>query len=161
MSWQALFRSKISDVDTALAGIQSNERIYLGGGAGVPRTLIDGLMRRADDLRNVELTHILTFGDAPYAAPEYEQSFRVNALFIGNNVRLAVQEGRADFTPIFLSEIPSLFRDGTLPLDVVLVSLTTPDEHGFCSFGVEVGTAKPAAEESRTIQPPDAADAGG
>jgi acetyl-CoA hydrolase len=151
MNWQALYRSKISDADTALAGVKSNERIYLGGGAGVPKILIAGLMRRADELRNVELTHILTFADAPYTAPKYELSFRVNALFIGKNVRPAVQEGRADFTPIFLSEIPSLFRNGTLPLDAVLVSLTPPDEHGFCSFGVEVGTTKPAAEEARTI----------
>lgn len=151
MNWQALYRSKISDADTALAGVKSNERIYLGGGAGVPKILIAGLMRRADELRNVELTHILTFADAPYTAPKYELSFRVNALFIGKNVRPAVQEGRADFTPIFLSEIPSLFRNGTLPLDAVLVSLTPPDEHGFCSFGVEVGTTKPAAEEARMI----------
>lgn len=151
MNWQSLYRSKITNVDSALASIQSNERIYLGGGAAVPKILIDGLTRRADQLRDVELTHILTFADAPYAGKEYEQSFRVNALFIGNNVRPAVQAGRADFTPIFLSEIPSLFRDGTLPLDVVLISLTPPDEHGFCSFGVEVGTTKPAAEEARTI----------
>lgn len=151
MNWQSLYRSKVTDVDTALAGIQSNERVYLAGGAGVPLTLIEGLVRRADELRDVELTHILTFAPAPYAAPQYERSFRVNALFIGDNVRHAVQEGRADFTPIFLSEIPSLFRDGNLPLDAALVSLAPPDEHGFCSFGVEVGTTKPATEESRII----------
>jgi len=99
----------------------------------------------------VEITQILTFADAPYADPEFEDSFRVNALFIGNNVREAVRQGRADFTPIFLSEIPSLFRDGSMPLDVALVTLTPPDEHGFCSFGVEVGTTKPAAEEAKII----------
>ncbi len=151
MNWQSLYRSKVTDVNMALANIQSNDRIYLGGGAGVPIKLVAGLTNRADDLRNVELTHILTFADAPYAAPEYERSFRVNALFIGENVRRAVQEGRADFTPIFLSEIPSLFRDGTLPLDAALISLAPPDEHGFCSFGVEVGTTKPATEEANVI----------
>ncbi len=151
MTWQSLYRSKVTDIATALATIQSNDRVYLGGGAGVPLTLIDGLIERANELRNVELTHILTFAPAPYAAPDYAQSFCVNALFIGENVRLAVQEGRADFTPIFLSEIPSLFRDGILPLDVALVSLAPPDEHGFCSFGVEVGTTKPATEEARII----------
>ncbi len=151
MNWQALYRSKVLDADTALAGIQSNDRIYLAGGAGVPLTLIEGLMKRADELEDVELTHILTFAPAPYAAPQYERSFRVNALFIGQNVRHAVQEGRADFTPVFLSEIPSLFRNGTLPLDAVLISLSPPDEHGFCSFGVEVGTTKPATEEARVI----------
>ena len=151
MTWQSIYRSKATDITTALATIKSNDRVYLGGGAGVPLTLIDGLVGRANELRNVEITHILTFAPAPYAAPEYAQSFRVNALFIGENVRLAVQEGRADFTPIFLSEIPSLFRDGTLPLDAALVSLAPPDEHGFCSFGVEVGTTKPATEEARVI----------
>jgi acetyl-CoA hydrolase len=151
MNWQSLYRSKITDVDTALAGVRSNERVYLAGGAGVPLSLIEGLIRKADELHDVELTHILTFAPAPYAAPKFEGSFRVNALFIGENVRHAVQEGRADFTPVFLSEIPSLFRDGNLPLDAALVSLAPPDEHGFCSFGVEVGTTKPATEEARVV----------
>jgi acetyl-CoA hydrolase len=99
----------------------------------------------------VEITHILTFAPAPYVAPEYEQNFRVNALFIGHNVRRAVQEGRADFTPVFLSEIPRLFSEGHLPLDFALISVTPPDEHGFCSYGVEVGTTKPAAESANRI----------
>jgi 4-hydroxybutyrate CoA-transferase len=151
MNWQSIYRSKVTDVDTALACIKSNNRVYIGGGAGVPKTLTTALARRAAELRNVEITHILTFAEAPYARPEYQESFRVNALFIGQNVRKAVQEGRADFTPVFLSEIPSLFRNGALPLDVALIALTPPDEHGFCSFGVEVGTTKPAAEESRIV----------
>ncbi len=151
MSWQSQYRSKITDVDAALAAIHSNDRVYIGGGAGVPKVLINHLTERAALLQNVEITQILTFADAPYADPEYEDSFRVNALFIGNNVREAVRQGRADFTPIFLSEIPSLFRDGSMPLDVALVTLTPPDEHGFCSFGVEVGTTKPAAEEAKII----------
>ncbi len=151
MNWETLYRSKITDADTALADIQSNDRLYVGGGAGVPKVLINQLTKHAGRLRDVEITHILTFAEAPYAAPEYEDSFRVNALFIGNNVRKAVREGRADFTPIFLSEIPSLFRDGSIPLDVALISLGPPDEHGFCSFGVEVGTTKPAAEEAKII----------
>jgi acetyl-CoA hydrolase len=113
--------------------------------------LIGGLMARADSLRDVELTHILTFAPAPYADPAFQESFRVNALFIGSNVRAAVQEGRADFTPVFLSEIPTLFRNGILPLDVALIAVSPPDEHGFCSFGVEVGTTKPAAESARVV----------
>jgi acetyl-CoA hydrolase len=151
MNWESMYRSKVGDVATALACIKSNDRIYVGGGAGVPNALIAGLAGRAHDLRGVELTHILTFAEAPYAQPEYSESFRVNALFIGHNVRRAVQEGRADFTPVFLSEIPSLFRDGPLPLDVAMISVTPPDEHGFCSFGIEVGTTKPAAEAARVV----------
>jgi acetyl-CoA hydrolase len=152
MSWNSIYRRKITDVDTALATIQSGNRVYLGGGAGVPVTLVDGLARRAPELRDVEIVHILTFADAPYVDSKYEGVFRHNALFIGHNVRRAVQGGRADFTPVFLSEIPGLFRDnGPLPTDVALVSLSPPDEHGFCSFGVEVGTTKPAAEAARYI----------
>ncbi|MFN2125094.1 MAG: 4-hydroxybutyrate CoA-transferase, partial [Candidatus Promineifilaceae bacterium] len=140
MSWQSLYRSKVTDAHTALSSVQSNDRIYIGGGTGVPKVLINALTEHAGRLENVEITHILTFAEAPYADPQYEGIFRVNALFIGNNVRRAVREGRADFTPIYLSEIPSLFRDGPMPLDAALVMLGPPDEHGFCSFGVEVGT---------------------
>jgi 4-hydroxybutyrate CoA-transferase len=151
MNWEAIYRRKVSDADTALQAIQSDSRIYLAGGAGVPKELIQGLVRRADQLRNVEITHILTFAEAPYVAPEFQSAFRVNALFIGHNVRSAVQQGLADFTPVFLSEIPGLFRSGHLPIDVALISVSPPDEHGFCSFGVEVGTTKPAAESARVI----------
>lgn len=151
MNWETIYHQKITDVQTALNVIQSGDRLYIGGGAGVPVTLTQGLTACASRLRDVELTHILTFAKAPYVAPEYQASFRVNALFIGHNVRGAVQEGRADFTPIFLSEIPGLFQNGILPLDVALISVTPPDEHGFCSFGVEVGTTKPAAESARVI----------
>ncbi|RMG94655.1 MAG: acetyl-CoA hydrolase/transferase family protein [Chloroflexi bacterium] len=151
MNWEAIYRRKITDVDSALQAIQSNSRVYIGGGAGVPIELIHGLTRRAPELKNVELTHILTFSDAPYADPAYQNNFRVNALFIGANVRQAVNEGRADFTPIFLSEIPALFRNGSLPIDVALISVSPPDEHGFCSFGVEIGTTKPAAEAARLV----------
>lgn len=151
MNWSDLFRGKLKDVDTALSVIESGHRVYIGGGAGVPMTLTQRLTHLADRLRNVELTHVLTFADAPYAEPGYEHSFRVNAMFIGPNVREAVHDRRADFTPVFLSEIPLLFKNGTLPLDVALISLSPPDEHGFCSFGVEVGTTKPAAENAKTI----------
>ncbi|MCO5183271.1 MAG: 4-hydroxybutyrate CoA-transferase [Anaerolineae bacterium] len=152
MNWENLYRNKVTDADTALATIKSGDRIYIGGGAGVPVKISQALVHRADTLRNVEITHILTFAEAPYTRPEYQHAFRVNALFIGSNVRQAVREGRADFTPIFLSEIPGLFRpNGPLPLDVVLISVSPPDEHGFCSFGVEVGTTKPAAENARIV----------
>lgn len=152
MNFSTLYRSKVVTAAEAVSQVKSGSRVYLGGGAGVPIELMHALTDRADELRNVEIVHILTFADAPYVAPEMQGAFRHNALFIGHNVRKAVNESRADFTPIFLSEIPSLFRPGgTLPLDVALVSLSRPDEHGFCSFGVEVGTTKPAAEEAGMI----------
>jgi 4-hydroxybutyrate CoA-transferase len=151
MNWEAMYRGKVTDADTALTSVQSGNRVYLAGGSGVPKELIGGLIRRASEIRDVELTHILTFAEAPYVDPQFQGAIRVNALFIGPNVRQAVHAGLADFTPVFLSEIPGLFRHGQLPLDAVLISLSPPDEHGFCSFGVEVGTTKPAAESARII----------
>ncbi len=152
MNWEQIYRRKVTDAPAALSIIESGQRVYIGGGAGVPVQLTQSLTDRADELRGVELTHVLTFAEAPYAAPQYQESFRVNALFIGGNVRQAVHEGRADFTPVFLSEIPALFRDGgPLPPDAALISVSPPDDHGFCSFGVEVGATKPAAESARVI----------
>jgi 4-hydroxybutyrate CoA-transferase len=151
VNWESIYRRKVTDATTALACVESGDSIYLGGGAGAPAVLVDGLISRAPELRDVHLIHILTFIDAPYVDPQYEGSFRSNSLFIGHNVRKAVQEGRADFTPIFLSEIPGLFQRKILPIDVALIALSPPDEHGFCSFGVEVGTTKPAAESARII----------
>lgn len=151
MNWETIYHNKITDVHTALDAVQSGNRLYIGGGAGVPIQLTQGLTTCAHRLQNVELTHILTFAPAPYAEPPFQNNFRVNALFIGHNVRQAVHNGRADFTPVFLSEIPGLFRNGILPIDVALIAVSPPDEHGFCSFGVEVGTTKPAAESARII----------
>lgn len=151
MNWEALYRSKVTDPATAVSAVKSGNRIYLGSGAGVPQVLVRALMERAPELRDVEIVHILHFGEAPYVRPEYTGHFRHNALFIGANVREAVQAGRADFTPIFLSEVPALFRSGRLPLDFAFIQVSPPDEHGFCSFGVEVGCTKPAAEAARVV----------
>lgn len=141
---------KMSAAD-ALALVHSGQRVYIGGGCGVPLALLNALVERAPQLRDVEILHILTAGDDPTASPELAEAFRHNALFIGPNVRRAVNEGRADFTPIFLSEIPRLFRSGMLPIDVALIQVSPPDQHGFCSFGVEVGCTQPAALLARTV----------
>jgi acetyl-CoA hydrolase len=141
---------KMSPAD-ALTLVHSGQRVYIGGGCGVPTTLLNALVEAAPQLRDVEILHMLTAGDDPTASPEYAEAFRHNALFIGSNVRRAVQEGRADFTPIFLSEIPRLFRSGLLPIDVALIQVSPPDQHGFCSFGVEVGCTQPAALLARTV----------
>ena len=99
MNFDKLYRSKVTDIDTALSYVKSGGRVYLGGGAGVPIELVKGLTGKADELRNVEIVHILTFAEAPYLAADLQQSFRHNALFIGHNARKAVNDGRADFTP--------------------------------------------------------------
>jgi 4-hydroxybutyrate CoA-transferase len=137
--------------DAALALVHSGQRVYIGGGCGIPTVLLEALVVRAPELHNVEIIHILTAGDDPTTAPEHGDAFRHNALFIGSNVRRAVQEGHADFTPVFLSEIPRLFRSGVLPIDVALIQVSPPDEHGFCSLGVEVGCTLTAAQLARTV----------
>jgi 4-hydroxybutyrate CoA-transferase len=137
---------RMMTADQALALIQPGQRVYIGGGCGVPTPLLEALVERAPTLRNVEIIHMLTAGDDPTTAPEYGDAFRHNALFVGPNVRRAVQEGRADFTPVFLSEIPRLFRSGLLPLDIALIQVSLPDQHGFCSLGVEVGCTLTAAQ---------------
>ncbi|HKS91615.1 MAG TPA: hypothetical protein VJQ83_06780, partial [Tepidiformaceae bacterium] len=131
--------------------VHSGQRIYLHGGAAAPVRLIDALAERALALRDIELVHMHSEGPAPYVAPEMAGHIRHNALFIGPNVREAVGEGRADYTPVFLSDIPALFRaGGPLPLDIALIHVTPPDAEGFCSLGVSVDCA-PAAIHSAAV----------
>lgn len=143
---------RIVSLDEAVGVVRPGHRVYIHGGAATPHILIDGLVALRTDLRDVELVHMHTDGPAPYAEPEMEGRFRHNALFIGPNVRRAVQEGRADYTPVFLSEIPSLFEaGGALPLDVAFIQVTPPDETGHCSLGVSVDCALAAAENARLV----------
>jgi acetyl-CoA hydrolase len=151
MNAPARYDQKRRTAEEAVNAIQSGSRVYLGGGAGAPQALEAALVARAADLRGVEVVHVLTFSGGAYLAPEYADSFRHRALFLGGNARQAVREGRADYTPIFLGEIPELFRNGSLPLDAALIQVSPPDEHGFCSFGVEVGVTKPAAQAARLL----------
>lgn len=126
--------------------IQSGDRVFIHGVAAAPQTLICAMTARADELKDVEIVHLHTEGAAPYADPEYSASFRVNAFFVGSNVRPAVNEGRADYIPVFLSEIPALFRKRVLPVNVALINVSPPDKHGFCSLGVSVDIARAAVE---------------
>ncbi len=151
MTFQKLLRSKTFSAETAMMAIKSNDRIYLGGGTGIPLVLEKAMVARADQLRNVEVVHVATFAGGEYLDAKYQQSFRHRALFIGPNARQAVNEGRADYVPVFLSQCPALFTDGTLPLDVALIQVSPPDAHGWCSFGVEVGVTKPAAEAAKLV----------
>ncbi len=151
MNVSALYREKLTTADEAVRIVASGMRVCTGSSAGVPRLLEQALVARAPQLRDVELVHCLSLSGAEYLAPEYAASFRHRALFIGDNARAAVREGRADYMPIFLSEIPELFSDGTLPIDVALIQVSPPDAHGYCSFGVEVGITKPAAHAARVV----------
>lgn len=156
MNVAELYRRKLTTAEDAVKLIRSGMRIYLGGGAGVPQVLERTLVQRAGDLREVEVVHVLTFAGGEYLAREHAPSFRHRGLFLGENARQAVCEGRADVNPIFLSEIPALFRaqpptEASLPLDIALIQVSPPDEHGFCSFGVEVGVTKPAAHAAKKV----------
>lgn len=151
MSWIEIYKSRITSAEEAMLALRSGQRIFLTGNCSVPQTLLSALVERAADLENVEMVQALTVGPAPQVAPEMEDHLRVNTLFISANVRRAVQEGRADFTPVFLSEIPSLFRSGALPLDVALIHVAPPDEHGFCSLGIEAGLIKTPAQTARIV----------
>ncbi len=151
MNWLDRYHSKIKTPDEAARLICSGQRVYIHPGCAVPEVLLNAMCARASELENVEVIHLLTVGKSPYSVPEMEGHFRHNALFIGKNVRSAVNDGRADFTPIFLSEVPMLFFRGVLPIDVALIHVTPPDEHGYCSFGVGVECTKPATEVAKII----------
>jgi 4-hydroxybutyrate CoA-transferase len=150
-AWLARYRDKRVTADAALAHLKSGMRVYVHAGCAEPETLIEAMMRRGPEVENVEVVHLLTLGTAPYAEPRWEGHFRHRSLFTGRNVRQAVNEGRADFVPIFLSEIPGLFLDGLLPVDIALIQVSPPDEHGFCSFGVGVECTLAAAQTARVV----------
>ncbi|MBP1655052.1 MAG: acetyl-CoA hydrolase/transferase [Bacteroidetes bacterium] len=151
MSVAELLLRRTTTAAEAVKTIQSGQRLFLTGNCSVPQTVLRALVDRAPELSDVEIVQVLTVGPADYVAPEMEGHIRVNSLFISDNVRKAVNEGRADFTPCFLSEVPLLFKNGTIPLDVALIHVTPPDEHGFCSLGVEVGITKAAAQAARVV----------
>jgi acyl-CoA hydrolase/GNAT superfamily N-acetyltransferase len=147
----ALYTQKQTSVARAMRLIRRGGRIFLGSGCAEPPALSGGLIEHAHLFADNLILHILTQGEAAYTRPEYRNNFRHNAFFIGPNVREAVQEGRADYTPIFLSEIPALFRSGQMPLDAALIQVTPPDAQGFCSLGVSVDIVKAAAQSARVV----------
>jgi len=137
--------------DQAVALVRSGDRVYLHEAAMAPLELMDALVRRASDLRNVETISLHTEGPAPHTARGLEGHIRHNALFVGANVREAVNEGRADYTPVFLSDVPSLFAGSDLPLDVAFLQVSPPDHHGFCRLGVSIACARAASDHARTV----------
>src|SRR5579864_7498174 len=151
MSWDIEYKKKLRTPDEALRLVESGMRVYIQPGCAEPETLVEALMRRGPEVRNVEIVHMMTMGAAPYVAPEMAGHFRHNAVFIGANVREAINDGRADYTPIYLSEIEGLFESGAMPIDVALTEVSPPDSHGFCSFGVGVDTTLTAARVAKHV----------
>jgi len=151
MEWKSVYESRLCSAADAVRAIKSGNRVFMTGNVSVPQKLLAALVEYAPDIHNVEICQALSVAPSDYVKPEMEGHLRVNTLFISANVRKAVQEARADFTPILLSEFTLLFKNGILPVDVAMIHVSPPDEHGFCSLGVEVGLSKSPAESARVI----------
>ncbi|MDD2695837.1 MAG: acetyl-CoA hydrolase/transferase C-terminal domain-containing protein [Anaerolineales bacterium] len=151
MVWNTIYQSRIMTAEEAVRNIQSGQRLFLTGNCSVPQKVLAALVEYAPQLHDVEIAQALTVGPADYVSTAMDGHLRVNTMFISANIRKAVQEGRADFTPVFLSEFPLLFKHKILPVDVALIHVSPPDEHGFCSFGIEVGLTKSVAESANMI----------
>lgn len=151
MDLSKVYQSRIVTAEEAVKKIQPGQRVFLTGNCSTPQKVLAALVKHAPDLKDVEICQALTVGPADYVSQEMQGHLRVNTMFISANIRKAVQEGRADFTPVLLSEFPLLFKNKHLPIDVALVHLSPPDEHGFCSFSIENGLTKSAAESAKII----------
>lgn len=144
-------RYKTISAEEAVMAIQSGDRVFLQTAAATPTRLVEAMVGRSGSLRGVEIVSLHTEGAASYIQPEYRDSFRLNAFFVGRNVRSAVQCGDADAIPIFLSDVPSMFYNAILPLDVALVHVSPPDRHGFCSLGVSVDATLAAVHTAKYV----------
>lgn len=135
----------------AVKVIKSNDRVYLQAAAAVPQVLVNAMTERHEELRNVEVCHLHVEGDAPYANPELRESFHVNSFFIGKNVRHTLSAGNGSYTPVFLSELPILFKRNIIDIDVALIHVSVPDKHGYCSLGVSVEATLAAIDNATTV----------
>ena len=151
MSWVDDYKNKLVTAEEAVSVISSGDRIYVSGNAATPYFLMRALASRKDELEDVELSHVLLLGEDPFSKPGMEGHFRHNSLFVGPADRKAINEGKADYVPIFLHQIPDLFYSGEMSVDVAMLHLSPPDEHGFMSYGVEVLASKAAAETAKTV----------
>ena len=149
--WQKAYADQVVTADQALSHVKPGQRVFIGTGCAQPTELVRALAARSSQLADVQVVHLLTLGEAPYADRELSQHFVVNSFFIAENVRSVIQEGVGDYTPIFLSEIPRLFTSGQLPIDAVLIQVTPPDDRGRCSFGISVDIVKSAAANAKLV----------
>ena len=150
-NWQQVYADMLATPKEAAGRIKSGQRVFIGTGCGEPEEIVQALTDRGKQLSDVDIVHLLTFGQARYASAELARYFRVNSFFISSNVREIIQEGMGDYTPIFLSDIPALFSSGQLPLDVALIQVAPPDSHGMCSLGISVDIVKSAAENASLV----------
>lgn len=150
-NWQEIYKERLVDARTALSRITRGARIFIGSACGEPQLLVQTLIDVASNLADTEIIHFLDLGLASYTDEKYSAYFRHNALFIGSNTRSAIREGRADYTPVFLSEIPLLMQRGTMPIDAALITVSPPDNNGYVSLGISVDITKTAAEVARYV----------
>jgi acyl-CoA hydrolase len=144
--------SQWCDLAEAVAVVQSGQRVFAQGAAATPTPLLEALVARGDELRDVEITHLHTYGPTPYTDARWAGHFRLRALFVGENVREAANAGRASYTPVFLSDVPAMFApQAELPVDVAFIQVTPPDKHGFCSLGSSVDVTRAAVQHARHI----------
>ncbi|MGQ9857466.1 MAG: GNAT family N-acetyltransferase [Thermodesulfobacteriota bacterium] len=151
IAWPALYKEKKVSLDKALKAVRRGAKVFLATACAEPQLLVQGLLDRADQLHDVQIMHFITLGNAPYTDRKFDTRFRHNAFFVGPATRDAINEGRADYTPVFISEIPGLFRRGIVPIDVALIQVSPPDSHGFVSLGVSVDIVKAAVESAKTV----------
>jgi 4-hydroxybutyrate CoA-transferase len=151
MNWINEYRNKLVTAEQAVGVIKSGDRVVLGHACGEPKSTVDAMVARAEELMNVEIVHMVSMGEAKYCLPGMEKHFRHNSLFVGATSHRAVNEGRADFTPRFFHQIPSLFTEGVLPVDVAMIQVSPPDRHGWCSYGISVDYTKPATESAKIV----------
>ncbi len=151
MPWKDLYKSRTVSADDAVKHIKSGDRVVFGHASAEPLALVDAMIRNSSSYKDVEIVHMVAMGKGDYCKPEYQENFIHNALFAGGSTRKAIHEGRAIFTPCHFSKIPSLFTEGILPVDVMLITVSKPDDHGYCSYGVSVDYTKPAAESAKIV----------
>ena len=151
MSWREEYQKKLTTAGEAVKAIKSGNRVVVGHAYGQPQHLVNAMIANKDAYENVEIVHMVSLSPAPYCGAEMQKHFVHNSFFVGVNSREAVNEGRAKYTPCFFHELPRLFTDGVLPVDVTMCQLSPPDEEGYCSFGISVDYTKPAAESSKIV----------
>ncbi|UCD30215.1 MAG: 4-hydroxybutyrate coenzyme A transferase, partial [Planctomycetota bacterium] len=149
--WRERCADKMVPAAAALKKIGPGDRVFIGSACGEPQALVRAMVESCEKVADAELMQVLTLGVAPYTDPKYAPRFRTNAFFIGNSVRGAVNEARADYTPIFLSQVPGLFKSRRVAIDVALIMISPPDEHGYCSLGVSVDITKSAVESAKMV----------
>ncbi len=151
MNWKKLYKQRVVTAEEAVSHIQSGDRVVVGHACGSPELLLDTMVANKEAYRDVEIVHMVSMGKAEYCLPENRTYFIHHSLFAGAGTRQAINEGRALFTPAHNVDVPRLFKDNILPVDVTLCMLSPPDEHGYCSFGISVDYTKPAAEHSKMV----------